>query len=168
VAHKLEVIAALATLELLEAEDVSSRGIQDRLGIDRFELSHLRRLKRQLTPASRQVIERARLSFAHARAIARLRGDDQETLARDVAQRRWSAHRAEREARERLQGRAAGPDNSMYVALAEQIAEQIGHPVQIRTDPANPRRGEILVTFADLDCFDAILSRMRVSLGDNE
>lgn len=163
---KLDVHAALAVLEELEGEGASSGTIRQRLGLDRFELSHLRRLARQLTLPAREVIGRARLSFAHARAIARLSGVAQETLARDIAQRRWSAHRAEREARERLAGSGGAPDMALYAALAERIAEQIGHPVQIQVDRADPRRGEITVTFADLDCFDAIVSRLGVRLDE--
>lgn len=142
----------------------SPRLLKQRLGISRFELSHYRRLARVLTADARHLLERNALSLGHARAIGRLDPKRQEAFARDIIQRRWSAHRAEQEASSALAGASAQPDAQYYDGLAEIISEQIGHPVKVTPDRHNKRAGAITITYADYACFDSILGRLRVRL----
>ena len=148
----------------LAEEGIPMGELKSALGLSRFDLSHYRRLGRRLGDAVLDLIERSALSFGHARAIARLPPAKQEKFARDVIQRRWSAHRTESEVSRVIAGDEPGPDAHYYTALAETISEQIGHPVAVAANPARPQSGSITITYADFDCFDSILARMRVKL----
>lgn len=162
-------IAQLRAIAQLREEGIPAALIKSRLGLTRHTLSHYRRLERLLVPAAAILIERAALSLRHARAIVRLPAAEQENFTRDIIQRRWSAHRAELEVRKRIEGQPAIPDSHYYDSLAETISEQIGHPVKIQPDRLNPHSGAITILYADFDCFDSVLARMRVKLpGDDD
>lgn len=161
---QLGVAARVRMVGQLAEAGVPMRELKTALGLSRFDLSHYRRLGRRLAGPVLDLVERAGLTFGHARAIARLPLPQQEAFARDVIQRRWSAHRTESEAKRALAGAQPGPDAHYYGALAETISEQIGHPVTVTANPARPQSGTIAIAYADFDCFDSILARMRVKL----
>lgn len=159
-----DFLEKLEELERLAGASLDASYLKERLVVDRFELSHLRRLARALSDPAREVVRRAGLTFAHARAIARLPARDQESFARDIVQKRWSVRKAEQAAAARVKGEAPGPDREYYEQLSTRISEYVGHPVEVDVDKKNPKRGVIKITYADLDCFDSIMQRLRVSL----
>lgn len=161
---KLRTGERVRALETLLAQRLSTQYLKECLNLSRFDLSHYRRLSRALTPAVIDLIDRGNLSLRHARVIGQLDRKQQESFARDVIQRRWSVSRATEQAKSLMSGEAAPANSEYYDSIAEQISEQIGHPVKVAPDKANPRSGTITINYADFECFDSILSRMKVRL----
>lgn len=158
-----ERISAVA--ELL-AGGLSASYVKERLGLSRYDLSHYLRLSRTLSPQVLIRIDKGQLSLRHARAISRVPPADQERFVGDIIQRGWSAARADQQATAFVSGSEPPADAEYYDAIAEQISEQIGHEVKISQDKMNRRSGTITIRYADFDCFDSILARMRVTLNE--
>lgn len=167
--RKLPIIKRVNVVSKRLASGDSRDLIKKELGINRYELSHLRRLDKHLAHSSRSLIDKNGLSEGHARALARVRGVDQDRLLRDTIQKRWSVRVLEQAVKAHLDGvefADRSSDAEYYAQLAEFIADQIGHPVRIL--PAKePGTGQITITYFDLDAFDGILKRMRVKLPDD-
>lgn len=156
----------ILTVEELISSGLSPAYLKERLGLSRYDLSHYRRLSRTLSPEALVLIDKGRLSLRHARAISRVSRDGQAKFTGDIIQRRWSASRADQQAIALVTGSAPPADAEYYDSIAEQISEQIGHEVKIAQDKANRRSGTITIRYADFDCFDSILARMRVTLNE--
>lgn len=164
--RKLPIIARLDVLATLTAAKESSGTIKQELGLNRYELSHLRRLDKYLSDTAKHLINRNRLSEGHARALARLPHAQQENLVRDTIQRHWSVRDLEQAVKATIDGtgiKDKSADARYYDQLSMHISDQIGHPVKIQ--PAQtPGHGQITITYYGLDSFDGILSRMRIKL----
>lgn len=160
--RNLPAIKKLDELERRLAIGDTSAEICSGLNINRYELSHLKRVSRKLSDTAKQLIARNDLSDGHARALARVSGTLQETLARDTIQHHWSVRRLEQEVRSRLEGKDAPRDQAYYDHISEIISQYVSHPVSVAPDTKDPRKGKIVITYADFTCFDSILDRLRV------
>lgn len=161
---KLGVIERVLLIEEMDQDRVSAGDIKKQLGLNRYDLSHLRRLSRNLTPVSRGLLQANDLSEGHARALCRLRGKQQEEMLRNALRFNWSVRKLEGRIKDLLANREPPPDASYYEQLSVKIADAIGHPVKVRPDTSKPGKGDIIITYLGFDAFDAILERMRVEL----
>ena len=170
-----EIFRRLAIVQRIEAVSQrlasyeSSDSIKQGLGLSRYELSHLRRLDRKLSGPTKQLISRHGLSEGHARALARLCDTDQDRLARDSIQKRWSVRDLEHAVQALIEGEVfkdKAADAYYYEQLGTHVAEQIGHPVKIQPSQT-PGNGQIIITYFGLDSFDGILKRLRITLPDD-
>lgn len=166
--RKLSIIERLEALAARTAAQESSHSIKKALGLNRYELSHLRRLDRCLSDTAKHLINKNRLSEGHARALARLSHPQQERLVRDTLQKQWSVRDLEQAVKATIEGadiRDKSADARYYDQLGVYISDQLGHPVKIQ--PAHtPGHGQITITYFGLDSFDGILNRMRIKLPD--
>lgn len=161
------VIQRVEEVELrLELGD-SNAEIKEALGLTRYELSHLNRLSKKLCPEARKLVKRnPHLSEGHARALVRLPTKSQEDILREALHRKLSVRKLELRVREHLEGREPMPDASYYEQLSTHISDTISHPVKVRPDKGNPRKGKIVITYLGLDAFDSIMERLKVKIGD--
>ena len=141
-----------------------SKAIQEHLGINKFEYSHLTRISRKLSEQVKDLLLRSRLSLGHARALTRLSAIAQEKAARDAISKHWSVGRLEQEVRSIIEGKPVNDDNSYYENLGEKISSIIGHPVKIIPSKNDQSTGTIQITYLGYDAFDGIMARMRVNL----
>lgn len=158
----LSVIDRVEIVEDLYSRGLSSKQIKSEFGLDRYELSHLRRISKRLTENTRRLLKKNDLSEGHARALARLAGRRQEEMLASALQYNWSVRTLEGRIRGELNGREPAPDDTYYNQLAERISEAIGHPVQLTPSKTLQGSGEIKITYLGLDAFDSIMDRLRV------
>ncbi|MCE0759476.1 MAG: hypothetical protein SWN10_13545 [Pseudomonadota bacterium] len=163
---QLPIIKRVEAVEDLESEGLSAREIKAELGLTRYQLSHLKRLSRKLTPESRFLIQKNQLSEGHARALVRLSGRQQENMLRATLQYGWSVRKLENRIKDDLAGKDAGPDAAYFEQLAVHIGDTIGHPVKVKPNQANPSKGEIVITYLGLDAFDSVMERLKVRLDE--
>lgn len=163
----LPVVKRVEEVELrLELGD-SNAEVKEALGLTRYELSHLNRLSKKLTPATRKLLKRnTHLSEGHARALVRLPAKAQEDMLREALHRKLSVRKLELRVKDYLDGREPTPDASYYEQLSTHISETIGHPVKVRPDKSNPSKGKIVITYLGLDAFDSVMERMNVKVGE--
>lgn len=140
--------------------------IREALGITRFELSHLCRISRELEDTTKQLIEKNGLSEGHAKALTRTSGRLQDDLIRSAIQHRWSVRRLEQEVRAGLSGTDSVPDQEHYDRISQLMSETIGHPVTVRPDKKDQRKGTITIQYFDFESFDSIADRLNVSLDE--
>lgn len=167
--RKLPIIERLDALAARTAAQESSHSIKKALGLNRYELSHLRRLDRCLSDTAKHLINKNRLSEGHARALARLSHPQQERLVRDTLQKQWSVRDLEQAVKATIEGgdiKDKSADARYYDQLGTNISEQIGHPVKIQPSQT-PDNGQIIITYFGLDSFDGILKRLRIKLPDD-
>lgn len=160
------VIEKVRQIENLLHLKTPKHTIKSRLGLDRYELSHLLRISRKLTEPVKGLLLKAKLSEGHARAISRLPALQQDKTARDTIQLRWSVRRTEQEVKAILEGTPVNYDNSYYENLGEKISAQIGHPVKVVPSKQHQSTGVIEIKYLGFDAFDGIMARLRVRLED--
>lgn len=141
--------------------------IKERLGLNRFEYSHLMRISRKLSEPVKDILAKSKLSEGHARALTSLPQAKQEEAARNAIGKRWSVRRLEQEVRALLVGKPVNDDNSYYENLGEKISATIGHPVKVIPSKTDQSTGMIQITYLGYDAFDGIMARMRVKLEDD-
>ena len=166
---RLPIIERLEKLAGILISRDSSDSIKKELGLSRYELSHLKRLDKHLSETSKQLIHKNKLSEGHAKALARLRGSQQDKLLRDTIQKRWSVRVLEQAVSAQLDGEEfndRSTDALYYEQLSNHVSEQIGHPAKIFPDKTQGN-GQITITYYGLDSFDGILKRLRVKLPDD-
>ncbi len=165
--------AALAHLAEERKRDrgYTQRRASQRLGIDYTTLSHgLRMLKRLREPA-RGALRCGSLSLGHAKALTAFSGAEQDMMVEWLVRHRGSV----REAEEAATARRAGLDAPIcrgtcrrdvnIVRMEDRIAAVTGIPVSIEYS-ADTTGGRVILAFAGLDGFDAILERLGVSLDE--
>lgn len=158
----LSAIRKLDEIERRLAIGDTSAEICADLAITRYELSHLKRVSRNLSDTTKHLIARNGLSDGHARALARATGKQQDSLIRDTLQRKWSVRRLEQEVRARLEGQEAPKDKEFYDRISEIISQYVTHPVRVVPDKSDPRKGTFVISYNDLTCFDSIIDRLQV------
>ncbi|MDT0618403.1 ParB/RepB/Spo0J family partition protein [Salinisphaera sp. P385] len=137
-------------------------GAADRIGKSRaYVTNYLRLLK--LEASVQTAIDDGELTLGHAKILAGIPPAEQPVFARHAVRRRLSV-RALETAWRRSQARDdqqvagdAGASREM-AELERALSEHLGNAVHIRYDP-DRRKGEVRVTFHDLDEFDGLLQR---------
>lgn len=151
------------TCGFLRAEGVRTRAVCAALNCRNYTHSHYLQISRGLTLDLKAVLHRGGLTLGQARAIARVPPGEQHALADKAVRGRISVRSLEAVARG-FDARLNAEDEAYYDRLSTHIGDAIGHPVIIKPDRGDKRAGTISVRYENLDMFEAICARMRVSL----
>lgn len=164
---------AQAYHRLLDEFGLSQDEVATRVGKDRSTVANAVRLLKLPAPV-RTMVEDARLSMGHARALLGL--DDAaaiEAAARDVLARSMSVRDTEKlvrsrlhdaPARERERTPTAAPTGKSAAArdLEERLSRALGGPVTLEEDAGGKKSGTIAIRYLDLDHLDRLLDRLLV------
>ena len=175
-----EAAMAIALIENIQRENLNP--IEEATGIkrllDEFGLTHeqaasgvgrsrsaVTNLLRLLTlgARARELLENGELEMGHARALLTLTGEVQETVAAEIAAKRWSVRQAEERVR-RIQNAAnSGKAAPRPVAadirdLQERLSEKLGAKVTVQD---NKGAGKVVIEYHSLSQLDGILDRIR-------
>ncbi len=145
--------------------DLTHDDIAKRVGKDRSTVTNALRLLK-LNDTILVYVSRGTLSVGHARVLLNVPEDQQDAIARRMAEEGWSVRQAEAWARRGVKGRAArsrsgsrGQRKPAYlIQIEEQLCEHLGSEVRIR---AGRRGGRMEIRYQD----DEDLSRLLELLG---
>jgi ParB family chromosome partitioning protein len=177
-------VMALALIENLQREDLNpieeARAYQrlaEYEGLTQAEIarmvdksrSHVANLQRLLALPEPVIalVEQARLSMGHARALIGV--DGAEALAEEAVAKQLSVREVEKLVRRRTRGESAAPrraraerslaDDADIAAVQGHLEEFLGLPVKIQAD-ADPRSGAVTIRYRTLDQLDLICQRL--------
>lgn len=178
-------VTALALIENLQREDLNPieearayHRLSEEEGLTQAEIaklvdksrSHVANLQRLLAlpPRVIELVEEAKLSMGHARALVGV--ENAEALAEQAVERQLSVREVERLARKVPAGtNAATPrrarserdsaDAADIAAVQNHLEEFLGLSVRINTD-ADPRSGAVTIRYRTLDQLDLICQRL--------
>lgn len=137
-------------------------GAADRIGKSRaYVTNHLRLLR--LAPEVQAWIDEGELSLGHAKILAGIPPAEQAGFARHAIRRRLSVRALENawrrdQARETQQVAGDSAASREMAELERALSEHLGNAVHIHYDP-DRRRGEVRVSFHDLDEFQGLLAK---------
>lgn len=162
---------AQAIRRLVDEFSYSHEQAAEAIGRSRSATSNLLRLL-QLAPPVQTMLLAGDLDMGHARALLALDGAHQVMAAQEVVQKRLSVRETEKLVARQAQPAAArapgaagaasaAPDRDL-LRLQERLADALGAPVVLRADRKG--RGTLTLSFADAAQFDALLSRLGVTL----
>lgn len=154
---------AAAFQRLVDEFGLTQDQVADRIGKDRSTVSNAIRLLK-LPPSVRQLVEDARLSMGHARALLGLEQPAAiERAARTVVDRQLSVRATEalvKKSRSPSPAKKPPPAKSASVRdLEERLTKSLGGPVRISED-APGKAGQIEIRYLDLDHLDKLLDRL--------
>lgn len=157
---------AQAFKQLADQFGLTQAQIAERMGLERSTVSnHLRLL--DLSDLVLDLVKRDLLSMGQARAIAGLpEPTQQQKLAERAVREQLSVRKVEEEVRRLLNppmpAKPMARDNH-FADLDKQIGDQLG--TKVRVKPGRKKgTGTLSIDFYSLDQFEAILSKMQVSL----
>ncbi len=143
-------------IETLKELNVSNKIIEKETGIHDYQIRHYRRVYRKLEASVMALFEREQISYSMAKAIASLPQKEQEKAARTAIAKKISVHQ--------FRGsRNTNPDKKLAVdlaRLADRYSEVSGFAIKITADVANSKAGVWIVSYHDLDMFDAIAEKL--------
>jgi ParB family chromosome partitioning protein len=170
---------AVALIENIQREDLNAieqaQGIQrltnefglthqaaaDALGRSRTAVTNLLRLL-ELAPPVRDLLAEGKLEMGHARALLALPALRQVELANDIATKGLSVREVERRVGElvsRPKPRVPRAVDRDVERLQEELAQQIGTPVQLKQKSKG--RGLLILQYQSLDQLDALIAKLR-------
>lgn len=161
---------AFALQRLKDEFQLTQQQVADAVGKSRVAVTNLLRLL-NLVPQVRQLLQSGDIEMGHARALLSLPPADQESLAREVADRHLSVRQTEalvRQHQSRSQstepapagGRSGNPTKDQDTRRLEQeLSERIGAPVSISHGAAG--RGQVVIGYTSLDELQGILKHLR-------
>lgn len=155
---------ALAMQRLRDEFELTQQQVADTLGKSRATVANTLRLL-NLAPTARTLLERGEIEMGHARALLSLEAQQQDALAREVADKSLTVRETERRVRAiTAPGRAkpvkAGPQKDAdTLRLEQQLTEKIGAPVAIDHSPSG--RGKLVIGYTSLAELDGILSHLK-------
>ena len=127
------------------------------MGKSRSHIANMMRLL-ALSPPVQELLRQRTLSLGHARALIGLSPAQQQTLAMEVRTKEWSVRRLEEEVRQYKLGFTPPPNQDRDILrLQNQLAEQVGSPVQILTEESG---GWLKIKFFDNETLVGLLERM--------
>jgi ParB family chromosome partitioning protein len=177
-------VTALALIENLQREDLNPieearayHRLSEDEGLTQADIaklvdksrSHVANLQRLLTlpPRVIELVEEAKLSMGHARALVGV--ENAEALAEQAVARQLSVREIERLTRKSPPNTAATPrrarnerdsaDAADIAAVQNHLEEFLGLSVRINTD-ADPRSGAVTIRYRTLDQLDLICQRL--------
>jgi len=152
--------SARAYSRLIQEFGLTQQQVAERIGISRVQVSNLVRLL-QLPEKVQQMIESRQLEMGHARPLIGLPADQAEALARQCADKGWSARQMESKAKQALR-----PDHSKKVvqdvdilALQDDLSRALGLPVTVRAKPNGS--GELTIQYTRPEELDGVIARLR-------
>jgi ParB family chromosome partitioning protein len=170
---------AVALIENIQREDLNAieqaQGIQrltnefglthqaaaDALGRSRTAVTNLLRLL-ELAPPVRDLLAEGKLEMGHARALLALPALRQVELANETAAKGLSVREVERRVGElvsRPKPRVPRAVDRDVERLQEELAQQIGTPVQLKQKSKG--RGLLILQYQSLDQLDALIAKLR-------
>lgn len=142
-----------------------------RLGLDYTTLSHGLRMITRLGSTARAALRRGSITLGHAKALTAFAGIEQDQLVERIVSHQASVRTIEEAAASHRAGRTAWISRGIVkrdielVRLEGRIAAVTGIPVTIEYHQEK-RTGRVILEFADLDMFDAILARLGVTIDE--
>src|SRR5690606_16298361 len=133
------------------------------VGRSRAAVTNLLRLL-DLEPPVKAMVEKRLLEMGHARALLALKGTDQFTVAKQVADRGLSVRETEKLVRQAAEGRnrpapkpkAQDPDIRRF---QDDLTEKLGAKVHIEHGAAG--KGRLVIQYNSLDELDGILGHIK-------
>jgi ParB family chromosome partitioning protein len=157
---------ARAYQRLAEFEGLTQAEIARMVDKSRSHVANLQRLL-ALPDSVIALVEQARLSMGHARALIGV--DGAEALAEEAVGKQLSVREVEKLVRRQTRGESAAPrraraerslaDDADIAAVQGHLEEFLGLPVKIQAD-ADPRSGAVTIRYRTLDQLDLICQRL--------
>jgi ParB-like chromosome segregation protein Spo0J len=141
---------------------LKSPAISKKLGFRDAQVRHYIRVADKLCDQVMLMLSKGAISFSHARSIASLPLNDQETTARDVIFHKETVVAL----RKKLSSKDGEESNFEIEKLAEIISQKTGLEVNIVMDGKVNNSGRVELRFHDLNGFDSITHRLRVNLDE--
>lgn len=154
---------ALAMQRLRDEFELTQQQLADTLGKSRATVANTLRLL-NLAPTARTLLERGEIEMGHARALLSLDAQQQDALAREVADKSLTVRETERRVRALTSptppkpGKASQQKDADTRRLEQQLSEKIGAPVAI--DHSASGRGKLVIGYNSLAELDGILSHL--------
>ncbi len=149
--------------ELLD-QGVDTATIASNSKIPGYMIRHYARITRKLVPEVMGLFEQRKISFSLARAIASLPAKQQEKSARDSIAKRISVHQ--------FRVRNSGNQDKQLVRdlerMADRFSELCGLQIHIKADTHNPKAGNWIIRYENLDMFDAISEKLLGQIQDED
>lgn len=165
-ARALELLAELKTasdhvtksklIADLDERGVKASAIQKHAGIADYELRHYRRVYTKLTPEVFNFFQQGKISFSQAKVLASSELAKQEFFAREAIAKRLSVVSL----RKRISGNHSGKFIRDLERLSNSYSEQTGFDIQIIADSKNEKAGKLVISYHNLDMFDAISEKL--------
>lgn len=149
----------------------TQRRAAERLGLDYTTLSHGLRMVNQLREPARTALRTGHLTLGHAKALTAFTGTAQDAMVEQLVRNRASVRVLEEAAKACRTNRKTEVNRDCFrrdidiVRLEGRLTEVTGIPVSIEYR-AEKQQGRVILAFADLDGFDAILERLGVRLDE--
>ena len=181
-----QAAAAMALIENMQREDLNpleeAQGIQRLIndfdfthekaaasvGRSRSAVSNLLRLLNLAKPVQTMLMAND-IDMGHARALLAVDAAMQITLANQIIAKRLSVREAEKLVVKTTAGQEAGSSKSGkkeksrdITRLEEELSDALAAPVSIKLGARN--KGELIVSFANLDQLDGIIARMKAEV----
>jgi len=152
---------AEAMKRLVEEFKLTHQQVADALGVSRPVVSNALRLL-DLAPPVRELLQERELEPGHARALAGLPKPLQLQVAEKIVSRSLTVRQVEDMIRKLRQPAPAesGTTDPDTERLAQQLSEQLGVAVQIRS--GRQGRGQMTLKFDNLDQFDRLLAALGI------
>lgn len=165
--HQLAAIARpsllMETIAALIAAGVPTTALAAARRCRPYDIRHLHRLHKSLTPKIKDLLDREQLSLGHARALASWPLAQQDFIAGECLAKHWTVRELEWQRKQRLSG-ASGEDVGPYLErLAEHVGDK-GYPCTIVPERNDPHAGKLTLTYHSLDELDGILRLLRVDM----
>ena len=157
---------AWAMQRLRDEFELTQQELANTLGKNRASVANTLRLL-NLAPTARTLLERGEIEMGHARALLGLEAADQDSLAREVADKSLTVRETERRVRaivapakpadpKKAQTRSKDADTKR---LEQQLSEKLGAPVAI--DHSSSGKGKLVIGYSSLAELDGILQHLQ-------
>lgn len=140
----------------LEERNVKPSVIQIQGSIADYELRHYRRVNTKLITEVYSFFSLGKISFSLAKVLASAPQEKQEDLAREAIAKRLSVST--------LRNKITGNHSAKFLRdmerLSDRYSEETGFDIRIIPDPKNSKAGHWVISYHNLDMFDAITEKL--------
>jgi ParB-like chromosome segregation protein Spo0J len=162
-----DFIAAAERLTSLSKQGWSSASLAKELGLTDAMVRHHVRIADKLHDDVKELCTEGKLKLGHARVIASFPYAEQCELADRVIKQSMSVRQLEN-LRKHGELRDDDPDAKYYLQLAQDLSDQLGHPLSISPNRTQPGSGFIRIQYFDLDDFDTVCKRIGLEIPGDE
>ena len=154
---------SMALQRLIDEFGLTHQQTAESVGRSRTAVTNLLRLL-ELEEETKKLLDDGLLEMGHSRALLALKGNEQVTAARHIAQKGLSVRETERYVKKvlnkkdkpRTTSKKRSPD---IVRLETDLSDTLGAPVQIQYD--NKGKGKVVIAYNNLDELDGILAHIK-------
>lgn len=154
-------------LTSLSKQGWSSATLSHELDISDAMVRHHVRIADRLHDEVKLMCEAGQLKFGHARVVASFVIEDQLELAQRAVSQHLSVRQLE-SLRKHGELKDTDPDANYYHNLAQDLSEQLGHPLSITPTRTHPGSGFIRIQYFDTDDFDTVCKKIGLRLEQDE